>query len=266
MHAGSILRKWWHQRWLLLGFTQRELRSRYLGSIAGAVWVVLHPLLQLAIYAIVFQHVFRIEISGLSGYPFVAFVALGLWPWLAFQEGLQRATVAVKNNATLVRKVAFDHELLVVSSVSAAFATHLAGFLAALIVLSLFSVHVVWLGLPYAVLVFVGLYLLTLAFGLVLAAVQVFVPDTEQLLAPLLSLLFYATPILYPLSSVPPWLREIMAFNPLAHFVEPIRSSMLQWDVVPDLADSPFPFVLPLILPVSVWFFRRLSSYFEDFL
>lgn len=263
--GSAVVRQWWRQRWLLIDFMGRELRGRYIGSMGGFVWVLIHPMLQLATYALVFQAIFRVEVAGLSGYPFVAFVALGLWPWLAFQEGLQRATVAIKNNAALVRKVAFQHELLVFAAAGSAFAVHLAGFAAALLTLSFFTPGFAWAGVPVMLAAFAFLFIFAIALALLLSAIQVFVPDIEQLLTPVLSLMFYATPILYPLSAVPEWLRDVMVFNPLVHFIEPVRVALLT-GAMPAVEIQLFWLAVPLLLFPALWFFRRLSPYFEDLL
>jgi lipopolysaccharide transport system permease protein len=259
------LRLWWTHRWLLASFLSRELRSRYAGSLGGVAWVVVHPLIQLAIYTLVFQSVFRVSYPELERHPFIAFVALGLWPWLAFQEGLMRGTLAIKANAGLVRKVAFAHELLVVAAVAAAFLVHLTGLGLAALVLALFGVELFGSGLPMVLGLMGLLFLLTLAAALITASLQVFIPDVEQVLGPVLALGFYVTPVLYPYSAVPDWLKLAMATNPLLHFIEPMRQALLAGR--PEtLAIAPWLWaVTPLMLIPALWFFRRLSPYFEDF-
>ena len=90
--------------------------TRYLGSVTGLAWALLHPLALLAVYHFVFTTVFRA--GSFDGKSFLLFVAVALWPWLAAQEGLQRATVSLAGYAGLIRKVAFPHELVVYASVA----------------------------------------------------------------------------------------------------------------------------------------------------
>src|SRR3982751_4308006 len=77
---------------LFANFYRRELTTRYLGSATGLAWALLHPLALLAVYHFVFTTVFRAR--GFGDQSFLLFVAVALWPWLAAQEGLQRAAVA----------------------------------------------------------------------------------------------------------------------------------------------------------------------------
>src|SRR5436190_21428775 len=122
-------------RALFANFFRRELNARYLGSITGLAWALLHPLALLAVYYFVFTTVFRA--SGLGGQSFLAFVADALWPWLAAQEALQRGTVTLGRYAGLIRKIAFPHEIVVYASVAATLALQFAGYVTVLIVLGI---------------------------------------------------------------------------------------------------------------------------------
>src|SRR6185436_1957265 len=91
--------------WLLASFARREVLNRYAGSVTGLAWTLLHPLAQLAIFAFVFSHIFRIGVpAGYSNVSYVTFVAVALWPWIMFSEGLQRAMLSIAGNAGLIRK------------------------------------------------------------------------------------------------------------------------------------------------------------------
>jgi lipopolysaccharide transport system permease protein len=255
----------WRHRSLLRELITRDIQNRYAGSLAGIFWALLHPIAMLAVYAVVFEYIFRVRVpNAMPNQPYVLFVAAALWPWLAFSEALSRGTVAVQNHAALVKKVAFPHELLVYSAVLSSFLIQACGFAVVLLVLSLFGYSVNFWAIP---LVVVGMFILLLiatSLGLVLAALQVFIRDVEQLLTQVMSVLFYATPILYPMASVPAWMANVMQWNPLVHVLEPIRTALLL-PGEPRYATIMISTALSLLaLYMGRRFFLKLSPHFED--
>jgi len=79
----------------------REIRSRFIGSATGWIWLIVTPLLLLAVYAFVFGVIFRARVPEGLDMPFVAWLAVALWPWLAFSEALQRGSQAIQQHAAL---------------------------------------------------------------------------------------------------------------------------------------------------------------------
>lgn len=254
----------WRHRWLWLGFVRREVTSRYLGSVGGMAWALLHPLALLAIYALVFQAVFKVRFAELDQFPFVVFVATVLWPWMAFQEGLMRGTQAVVQHAALVKKVPFPHELLVYAAVTATFVVQLAGYALVCALLALMGHALHWAALGWVVCWLLLLYVLTLALALGLATVQVFLRDVEQVLSQVLMVLFYATPILYPLSLVPAWLQDIMRWNPLMQVLDSVRQALLFGLGSSGLKMATMAVAVALVFWLARKLFRRMSPYFED--
>ena len=208
-------------RALFQNFLRRELSVRYLGSYAGLAWALLHPLALLAVYHFVFTSIFRV--AGFGGTSFLLFVAVALWPWLAAQEALQRATVSLANYAGLIRKVAFPHEFAVYASIAATLTLQFAGYLAVLVVVAAFGQPVRFQGLLIVVPLWLLLALALTGVALFLAALQVFIRDVEHVLMPVLMITMYLTPILYPLTLVPEAVRPWLAANPFVWLVERLR-------------------------------------------
>jgi ABC-type polysaccharide/polyol phosphate export permease len=250
---------------LFVSFVGRELRNRYAGSVSGALWALLHPIAQLAIFAFIFAAIFRSRAGTLDESQYIAFYACGLWPWLAFREGLARGTTSLQNAAPLIKKVAFPHELVVAAAVAATFIVHLGGFALALIVLKLFGQPIDFVGLPVAIIACATLFTAALGLALALSSIQLVIRDVEQVLGPILDLLFFLTPILYPLAAVPKNLQPIVAANPLTFELERLHEALVFHPEWPRLEDALALAISMLVLVAGYGVFRRLSPHFEDF-
>jgi lipopolysaccharide transport system permease protein len=244
-------------------FFRRELTARYLGSITGLAWALLHPLALLGVYHFVFTTVFRT--TGFGTQSFLAFVAAALWPWLAAQEALQRGTVSLGSYAGLIRKVAFPHEIIIYASVAATLALQLAGYLAVLVVLAVAGEPIHFAGLLVALPLWLVMAVAVTGITLMLSALQVFVRDVEHVLMPTLMILMYLTPILYPLTLVPEPLRRYVAANPFAWLVGRMREALLEGSLAVHASDGVAVVVAVALLVAGMAVFRRLSPHFEDF-
>lgn len=253
-------------RWLLYEFTRREIANRYAGSVTGAAWTLLAPLAQLAIFAFVFSRIFRAAVPPeYPGASYTAFVAVALWPWVMFSEAIQRGLGAITANAGLIRKVALPNRLFVYSAVLACYAVQLVGFLGVLVALAIAGEPIRLGGLAAALALLVPYLLFATGIALVLAALQTLLKDVEHGTGIVLSILFYATPILYPLALVPAEWRGALAYNPLAHLSERLRDVLLSgaplaagdlWVAVASIA----------VFFAGLALFERLAPHFEDFL
>ncbi|MDX1630237.1 MAG: ABC transporter permease [Thermoanaerobaculia bacterium] len=210
-------------RGLLLILTGRELKARYRGSFLGFFWSLVNPLLLLAVYTLVFDIVFQARWGGAE--PYSVFLVTGLFPWIWLSGSLLDATGSLLENSGLIRKAVFPAEVLPVVTVLAqlvhfVLALPIAGV--ALVGARLFDYPVGgWsvFGLPLAMLVqlpFVA------GLALALAALNVHFKDVQDLLQNLLTLGFFLTPILYPLSSIRqvPWAWAIVAANPATPYIQ----------------------------------------------
>lgn len=252
--------------WLLSGLVWREIRNRLAGGQVGWLWLVVAPLMLLAVYAFVFGFIFNARVPAGLEMPFIAWLAVALWPWLAFSESLLRGSQAIVENSALISKVALSREILVLSSQTAVFLLHLTGYAVVLVMIQLLGTDLNWLGLPYLLLVLFTLYLFAVGLGLMLAAILVFVRDLEQVLPTFIMFWFFMTPILYAQEILPAVMVRWLQLNPMLWWMEEIRNVLFHGKLWPDGA---FAWLLVLSL-VVLWLgsvlFRRLSPSFEDFL
>lgn len=206
---------------------RRELGERYRGSLLGAAWLLLLPLLQLAVLSWVFG---RLLVSrGSAGdLPYAAFLALGLWPWNLFANALNRGVGAFTENAALIGRVAVPHALYLHARIAASVLVDLAGFVLVLVVLQSIGTPLHFSGLPVALMALAILALFALAAAGIAAVLQVFLRDIAPAITQLLSLGFFLTPVLYARLRMPPEVQGWLAFNPLAAPVEAVRDGLSQ--------------------------------------
>ncbi|MEE8583993.1 MAG: ABC transporter permease [Acidobacteriota bacterium] len=223
----SFISKLVRQRYLVANFVLRDLRSRYVGSMMGIFWAVVHPLVLLTVYSLVFSSILDIE----TRFPqinnnFAVFLFCGLLPWLYFQDTVLRACESIVQHGNLIRKTAFPSEILPLSIALSNLVTHLIGLAILLLVLAYFQT------LGWALLLLPLYWLLggvfALGLGWIAAPLQVFVRDTSQLLSVVLTFWFWMTPIFYQLERVPEWLQPWMAANPLRLVVEGYRAILIE--------------------------------------
>jgi len=172
---------------------------------------------------------------------------------------------SIAANGGLIRKVAFPHRLLVYSAVLACCGIHLAGFVVVLLALRLMGEPVILGGLPAALVLLVPYMLLATGVGAFLAALQTLLRDVEHVVQVVLTVVFYASPILYPASLIPPAFGAFVRYNPFAWFSERLREILLLGSglVVGDLW---WALACLAAFGAGLWFFNRLSPSFEDFL
>ena len=243
---------------------RRELEERYRGSLLGVAWLVLLPLLQLAVLAWVFGQLLPARAHG-GQLPYAAFLALGLWPWNLFANAANRGVTALTDNAALIGKVAVPHRLYADVRVAASVVLDLSGFALVLAALWALDVDLRLAGLPAALAALAVIGMFALAAARLLAVLQVFLRDIATLVGQLLVLFFFLTPVLYDRSLLPAAASHWLVFNPLVVPVESVRHALGGTPVAwPALALSAVLAAVLLVLATA--FFRAARSHLEDFL
>lgn len=208
---------------LLYTLTLHRLSVRYKQSVLGYFWAILHPVLLMLVYTIIFSRFAKIPTNG-SPYAIFAFTAL--LPWTLFANGLTGATMALPAHSNLLSKVYFPREIVPLSYVFAAFVD----FLLASLILILLMIHYgvpLTAGALWAVPAILTLTVFLIGTSLFTSAVQVRFRDVGMALPLLLQVWMFATPVVYSLSSVPRSWRTWYDLNPLVGVVETFRGALL---------------------------------------
>lgn len=218
-----------HSLWLL---TQRDLRVRYSTSVLGYFWSILDPLVMAGIYWFVFTQVFQ---RAVGDEPYIVFLLAALLPWMWFNGAVSDSTRAFLREAKLIRSTRIPRTIWVNRLVLSKGIE----FLAAIPVLVLFAViyraelNIDAVMFPLAIVLQTAL---TAGVGLVVAPLVVFFRDLERAVKLILRFLFYASPIIYGTSNLPPELHFWAAFNPLTGIFSLYRAAFfpgqLDWFAV----------------------------------
>lgn len=200
-----------------------EFKTRYAGSVLGYFWSVSKPFALFGVLYVIFTHVLRFG-AGVEHYPAMLLLAIVLWSF--FLEVTMSSLAVLVARSDMLRKVSFPRLALPVSvSVTAAIALLLnLTAVMAFVLLNGVEPRLSWLLFP---LLLVELYLLALGIGLILSVFYVSLRDIGQLWELASQMLFYATPILYPLTMVPARFREFMLLSPIAQIVQQSREVII---------------------------------------
>lgn len=252
-------------RSLVYQLARRDLKQRYVGSLLGWLWTLIHPLVLLAVYTFVFRFAFdaRLPAEEATGsYPL--FLLAGMLPWLLVSDVLTRSATSLSDYAVLIKKSAFPPGAAPLSVAASAGIVHLLA-LGVLLGAAAWSGTLRWplICLP----LFAGLVaLFSLGLAWIVAGLQAYWRDTAQVLAVVQTVWFWATPIVLPESFYRGRLDFALAWNPLAHAVRGYREAVL---------GGAWPEAGPLLILASAalgtfclggFFFRRAQRGFADVL
>ncbi|MDD9890112.1 MAG: ABC transporter permease [Gammaproteobacteria bacterium] len=254
-----------HSARLFNNFTRQDFFVQFTASIAGVFWLFLTPIVNLIIYSFVFGYVFQMRaLPEFGETQFVIFMMIGYLPWFAFAEAISKSPGLLLEKAPLITKVMFPVQLLPIVGTVVPYLTHVIGFGLLLLYLVLQGyLSLLWLLIPV---IFFLQFLFTMGLVAILSAFCVFLRDLQQLVALLITLWFFLTPIIYPVSIIESeTVRELFLFNPMHSFVSLYR------DII--LFESISLVNLQIIIPVSLisyliggWLFMRIKHAFGDVL
>jgi lipopolysaccharide transport system permease protein len=250
----------WRYRELLHILILRDLKVRYRQAALGAAWVVIQPVLAVAIFTVVFGHFAKIPSNGVP-YPLFAFAAT--LPWTYFAEAARRGAVGLVTDAELVRKIYFPRLLIPLAGVTAPLVDFAISFVVMLGMLLWYGMTPTWHLLLLLPLVAVAM-LLALAVALWLAPVNVRFRDIMHTLPFLLQIWMYASPIVYPLSVVPERWRALYCLNPMVGVIEGFRWALIGKSEPDVRAILGSVAVILVALVGGLVFFKRQERAFAD--
>ncbi len=251
--------------YLIWQMAKREILGKYKGSVLGIGWSLLYPLLLLATYTFVFRLIFKARWPGMDDHPgnFALNIFAGLLLFNLFSEVVARAPRLVLEQPNLVKRVIFPLEVLPWVGVAGAL-FHAILSLGVLLA----GVLIMQNGLPLAALatpvILLTLLPMLLCLGWLLAGFGVFLRDIGQMVAPVLTMMLFLSPVLYPASALPSGVQAWLAINPLSLPIESLRAALLlgQWPAWGSLLL--YTLVWTALAGLAALAFARLRPSFAD--
>ena len=249
---------------LVRSFVIKDVRMRYVGSLMGFFWTVVHPFLELVTYTFVFTVILQVRFEEhYSTGTNALFLFCGMVPWLTLSESLSRATNVIRENSHLMRKVRFPPSVLCSYIVLSESFNQLIRFS-----LLFIAAIAIGQGLTFHVLIILPILFLqilfTLGLSMFLATSQVFFKDTQHLLSPILMIWLFITPIFYPAHLFPKAFTPLLMPNPLAHLVGIYRELILNHRLPHWGSVVIFGTCAALVFALGSFVFNRHSRRFAD--
>ena len=261
-----FLRNLVERRTLLARLVRRDFQQRYVGSAAGWLWGVVHPLVLLASWIFVFQVCLKVALPDgaiVKNYPM--FLFSGMLPWLLFQDTVLRSAGSLLEHSNLITKTVFPAEVVPVSIFLSSLIHHLIALAVALvwaaIVIKFVSPMILFLPIY---MLFVGM--LAVGIGWVVASLHVYLRDTAQILMVIMTLWFWVTPIMISEQQIPDRFRALVLWNPMSWVVRAYRERMFaqSWPPIHELLT--LALYSTAVFVIGGLFFRYLKRGFADVL
>lgn len=258
----NVVTELWTYREVMWAFVVRQVKVKYKQAAVGIGWAVLQPVIGALLFALFLGKLSRV---GSEEVPYLAFALAGMVAWTFFSTAAAAAAESLVSNQVLLRKIFFPREVLPLAAVAATMVDLLPGLATLGVVAALYGFlpTLTWLALPLPLLVLVAT---AAAVGLFVSAANVYYRDVRHALPFILSMLLFASPVVYSLGSVPGGWREFYAIvNPVAAAIDGFRRIFLhsQWpDFTMTLGALAFASLTSII---SYLVFKRLERGFSDY-
>lgn len=244
-----------------------DFKLRYQNSVLGYVWSLLRPLMLFGVLYVVFTVIIKIG-KGVPYYP--SYLLLGLVTWTFFIEATMSGLNAITGRGDLVRKVSIPKYLIVVSTTLSAFVNFTLNMVVVLVFMILNGVPFRVVGLV-APLLIIELFIFSMGIAYLLSALYVKFRDVSHIWEVALQILFYATPIIYPLTIAPERVAKLISLSPLTQIIQDLRAvlvtpeTLTTKEVFHSSLGRLYPLlVLIVIFSLGIWYFRKSSPNFAE--
>lgn len=254
----QTLREIYNYREMIFMLVRRDLRGKYKGSVLGFAWTFINPLLQLAVYTMVFSVVMR---SGIDKYYIFLFVAL--IPWIAMSSSVIGGSTCIIGQQNLVTKIHFPRQVLPITTVTTSFVNMLLCMVVVLAV-CFFAIGLNFAVLWYLIPVILVEYALAMGIAFLVSGLTVYFRDLEHILGIAVMAWQFLSPVMYSVEMVPESLQGIFRLNPMTSVITAYRQ-ILYYKAAPDLSTMVTAVGMAAFFLVVGWFaFKALERHFAE--
>lgn len=254
----------WRYRFFILSSIKTELRTKFIRSRLGGLWMILNPLAQVLIFAFVLSAVLSAKLPGINNrYAYAIYLMAGTLGWSLFAEIVTRCLTLFIDNGNILKKLAFPKIALPLIVTGSALVNNVLLFIAILAVFGILG-HPPGAALIYLPLLMMITVALAAGFGLALGVLNVFIRDIGQAVPVMMQFLFWLTPIVYMTNIIPEHYRGWLKLNPLIPLVTSYQDVLLynrtpEWIHLGETA-----LVALVFLTFSILIFRKGSPDMVD--
>lgn len=254
----------WAYRFFIISSIKTEFRSRFARSSLGGIWMILHPLAQVAIYALVLSAVLKAKLPNIGNqYAYAIYLMAGTLGWSLFSEVFGRSLNIFIENGNLIKKMAFPKITLPLIVTGSALVNNLLLFGAILAVFGLLG-HIPTMQLLWLPVLIVVTLALGLGLGLMLGIINVFIRDIGQIIPIILQFWFWLTPIVYVANTLPEEYRKFFYYNPMMGIIEGYQN-ILVYDKAVDISTLAYPLILSVIsITLALFMYFRANEEMAD--
>ncbi len=250
----------WRARELVVLLASRDVKIRYKQTILGGLWAIIHPIVTMIVFTILFG-----RMAGLpsDGSPYPIFVFAGILPWQLFASALSQSSNSLVANQNLFTKVYFPRLLLPISSLVVAMVDFALALLVLIALMAWYGVMPTWAVLTLPIWLLLALAS-ALAAGLWFSALNALYRDVVHVVPFITQLLFFLTPVVYSSSLVSDKWKLVYGLNPMAGVVEGFRWALLPSAPAPGALVAVSACVVVVALVTGLLFFARMEDTFAD--
>lgn len=260
----ALLLAAWRYRYFIISSIKTELRTKFIRSKLGGLWMILNPLAQVLIFAFVLSAVLSAKLPGINNqYAYAIYLMSGTLGWSLFAEVVNRCLTLFIDNGNILKKLAFPKIALPLIVTGSALVNNALLFVSILIIFGILGQYpgAALLWLPLLMLATIGL---AVGLGLGLGVLNVFMRDIGQVVPVVMQFLFWFTPIVYMVNIIPEQYRGWLLLNPLIPIITGYQDVLL-YNRAPDLVGLGEVAILAVILlALSLLIFRKASPEMVD--